>query len=155
MAVRAPPTCRKPVGEGAKRTRTGPWISGGMAFSRYHAAACKRRGPAVPAACSAEPPDPLEHPSRITETAGRKGLSVVPAAALMLVAAASAVTVAAVPAVVAAAIVIAAVVAVVRAVAISIAAAIGVAVVAAPVIVAIVAAAVVVPVVTAAAIAVI
>src|SRR5947209_13623641 len=26
MAVRAPPTCRKPVGEGAKRTRTGPWI---------------------------------------------------------------------------------------------------------------------------------
>src|SRR3954447_1199294 len=26
MAVRAPPTCRKPVGDGAKRTRTGPWI---------------------------------------------------------------------------------------------------------------------------------
>src|ERR1700680_4679310 len=26
MAVRAPPTCRNPVGEGAKRTRTGPLI---------------------------------------------------------------------------------------------------------------------------------
>src|SRR5215203_307377 len=27
MAVRAPPRCRNPVGEGAKRTRTGPWMS--------------------------------------------------------------------------------------------------------------------------------
>src|SRR5918996_3681571 len=43
MAVRTPPTCRKPVGEGAKRTRTGPRISMLIGPKRYHAPAGPRK----------------------------------------------------------------------------------------------------------------
>src|SRR4051812_32889745 len=69
MAVRAPPTCRKPVGDGAKRTRTGPWIwmvmtsgvlsdglsqtgEGGRKASKYH-------GPAPPGTAHATDLAPL------------------------------------------------------------------------------------------------
>src|SRR6185295_7336145 len=75
MAVRAPPTCKKPVGEGAKRTRMGPWMAGGISGQSITAIGTDPADGIAPGVVRAAGPLTSPNPSSRTArpTAGRGG----------------------------------------------------------------------------------